>query len=149
MQLRPIDAADIDSLAAWLPSTAAAAGCDRWSTAEALRKAIDNKSVLVGGEAGAQSFIELERRAPRRDAACVRFLAVPPDRRRLGIGHRTALALEERLAASTKQMYVSIPARLGLALYFWLRLGYRPLTQRDWPAPPDDQPSVWMVRELR
>jgi len=74
---------------------------------------------------------------------------VAPDRRRLGTGHRSALALETRLPASIRRVYVSIPARLGLALYFWLRLGYRPLTQRDWPAAPDDAPGVWMVRELR
>ncbi len=85
---------------------------------------------------------------PQRNSARVRFLAVDPGRRRLGVGSRAALALEERLAPSAKEIYVSVPARLGLAFYFWLRLGYRPLTQRDWPYPPEESPSVWMVRSL-
>ena len=82
-------------------------------------------------------------------AAHVKLLAVAPDKRRLGIGGRAALALERRLRRSAKRLYVLVPSRIGIALYFWLRLGYRPLTQRDWPEAPADAPSTWMVRELR
>jgi hypothetical protein len=42
-----------------------------------------------------------------------------------------------------------VPSDLGLALYFWLRLGYRPLLQRDWPAPVEGKTAAWMQRELR
>jgi hypothetical protein len=80
--------------------------------------------------------------------AQVRFLAVEPGRRRLGAGGRAALALERKLKRSARAIYVLIPEHLGLALYFWLRLGYRPLTQGDWPVAPDEGASTWMVREL-
>jgi len=149
MELRPIAEADLPLLATWLPETAQAAGCDRWSAPDAPGDAMGDPSVVVGEENGEQSFLEYTAGEPQRGAARVHFLAVPPDRRRLGTGHRSALALEARLPASIGRVYVSIPARLGLALYFWLRLGYRPLTQREWPAPPDDAPAVWMVREVR
>lgn len=146
MELRPIAEADLPALQAWLPETARAAGCERWSTLEALRDARARADVLIGE--GAESFLEYATNEPKRGAARVRLLAVPPDLRRLGTGHRSALALEARLPAPIKRVYVSIPPRLGLALYFWLRLGYRPLTQREWPAAPEDAPAVWMVREL-
>ena len=149
MELRTLAAADVAALAGWLPAAARQAGCDRWSDAEALREAIGSRQVLIASKHDAQSFIDYQMGAPARDAAHVRFLAVPSGQRRVGTGHQSALALEQRLPASIKRVYVSVPARLGLALYFWLRLGYRPLTQREWPAPPDDPPSVWMVRELR
>ena len=43
---------------------------------------------------------------------------------------------------------VRVPATNGVALYFWLRLGYRPLASRSWPAPAGAQAGTWMVREL-
>ncbi len=54
----------------------------------------------------------------------------------------------KRLRRSSRRVYVLVPSKLGLALYFWLRLGYRPLTQREWPAGPESTPSVWMMRDL-
>lgn len=149
MELRQLAERDLPALASWLPATAREAGCDRWSSPEALRPAVGSTDVLVGEARDGLSFLEYAAGQPARGAALVRFLAVPPDRRRLGTGHRSALALEARLPASIKRAYVSIPAGLGLALYFWLRLGYRPLTQSDWPVAPKDAPAVWMVRELR
>lgn len=139
----------MDRLAAWLPRAAAEAGCARWADPAALREAIDSTSVALAIEATGEAFLEYEAGAPARGDAVVRFLAVEPGCRRLGIGYRTALALEERLARKAKQCYVAIPARLGLALYFWLRLGYRPLTRAEWPAVPEDAPAAWMVRGLR
>ncbi len=144
MELRSLRAADLPALAAWLPRAAAEIGCRRWDSEGALRTAVGKKSALVGPDC----FVAIEAGAPARDAARVDFLAVAPGRRRLGIGGRAALAVEQRLASSTACVYVNVPATLGLALYFWLRLGYRPLTQRDWPAPPEAPPSIWMVREL-
>jgi GNAT superfamily N-acetyltransferase len=143
--LRPLRAGDIDRLAAWLPRAAAEAGCERWADAGALRDA--GARVALAEDGHGEAFVEYE--SGRRGDATVRFLAVEPGRRRLGIGYRTVLALEERLAATAKRCYVAVPARLGLALYFWLRLGYRPLTQADWPRPPGEPPATWMARELR
>lgn len=149
MRLRPIRRGDVAALSTWLPHAAAQIDCDRWSEAGALDAAIAQQHVLVGDEDGASALLEYATDAPERGAAQVRFMAVAPDCRRLGIGGRTALALERRLTRSMSKIYVRMPERLGLALYFWLRVGYRPLTQRDWPVAPDGAIATWIVRDLR
>lgn len=148
MELRPVYEGDLAALAEWLPSVANELGCDRWLNEDALPAAIGENGLFVADEGATLSFVDYEVGTPKRDAARVRLLAVRPDQRRLGIGSRAALAVEERLRGSATRCYVLVPAKLGLAFYFWLRLGYRPLTQREWPAPPAERPSVWMVRGL-
>lgn len=149
MGLRPIRTSDLETLACWLPRAAAEAGCERWADERALTEAVGSKHVLVDRANAADSFVAYEMGAPEGDAAQVVFLAVAPDRRRAGSGSGAVLALERRLARSARRCYAPVPARLGLALYFWLRLGYRPLTQAAWPRPPAEAPAVWMVRTLR
>jgi hypothetical protein len=148
MELRPLRLSDIDAIESWLPRAAADARCDRWSDANALRDAAGRKQVVVCVEDGPAALLEYDTDAPCAGAAQVRFLAVEPGARRLGAGGRAALALERKLKRSARAIYVLIPEHLGLALYFWLRLGYRPLTQGDWPVAPDEGASTWMVREL-
>jgi GNAT superfamily N-acetyltransferase len=122
--------------------------CDRWSSEDALRDALGRDDTLLYHDDAGEAFLAYELHTPKRDAARIDLLAVAADKRRLGIGSRAALALEKRLARPAKRIYVAVPARIGLALYFWLRLGYRPLTQGEWPQGPEDPPSAWMVREL-
>jgi GNAT superfamily N-acetyltransferase len=149
MELRTLRAGDIDALSLWLVRAAADAGCDRWSSESALRSAAGAEHVFVAIEDGSRALVEYQIGVPKRGSAQVRFLAVEPDRRRLGTGGRAALALERRLARSVSRLYVLVPERMGLALYFWLRLGYRPLTQAEWPVGPTDGAAAWMLRELR
>ena len=149
MGLRPIRTSDLETLASWLPHTAAEAGCERWADEAALIDAIASKPVLVDGANPTESFVAYETGAPERNAVQVVFLAVAPGRRRVGSGSGAVLALERRLARSARRCYVQVPARLGLAPYFWLRLGYRPLTQAEWPRLPAEAPAVWMARTLR
>jgi GNAT superfamily N-acetyltransferase len=144
--LRPLRKGDVASIFAWLPDAARAAGCDRLTEPAAL---MDATKVLVAVESEPSGVVQFETGAPHADAALVRALIVAPDRRRLGIGGRAAVALERRLARTAKRVFVPVPSDFGLALYFWLRLGYRPLTQAEWPAAPGRSPSTWMVRELR
>ena len=142
-RLHPLRRADVATLD-WLPAAAREAGCARWSDSGALDGAVGAPGVLVAGEC----IIECDVGSPDAGCATVRFIAVAPERRRLGSGHRAVLALERRLRKEVARCYVAVPARTGLALYFWLRLGYRPLTQHEWPGAPPDAPSVWMMREL-
>ena len=144
--LRPLRESDIEGLLSWLPDAARAAGCKAWSNAASVSTAIERDDVLVAGDSGA--FLHVECGEPQSGAARVRFLAVDPSQRRLGLGGRVALALEERLRGPAEKIYVTVPSDIGLALYFWLRLGYRPLTQQEWPARPKREPSVWMVRTI-
>ncbi len=146
VRLRPLRAAGVDQLAAWLPDVAIAAGCDQWTSADELRTATGNRTVLTAGS-DYNCFLAYELGSPYAGAALVRLLAVAPDARRVGLGGRVALALEKRLAASTKQIYVDVRSRIGIALYFWLRLGYRPLLRYDTP---DSTPAlaVRLVRDI-
>jgi GNAT superfamily N-acetyltransferase len=147
MPLRPLRAADVAALSGWLPGVAAEAGCDRWAGVKALRA---TSTALLYGDDHAEAFVAYEMDAPLPGCARIDLLAVAAERRRLGSGSRAALALERKLARSTKRLYVRVPSRTGLALYFWLRLGYRPLTQREWPVVPEGgDAAVWMVRQLR
>jgi GNAT superfamily N-acetyltransferase len=144
MTLRPVHKSDIETLATWLPKIAAGAGCKRWASEAALPHALAGAGALVSDDC----FLAYRAGTPLPRAAKIEFLAVPPGRRRLGIGSRAALAIEKQLRRSVDGIYVAVPARLGLALYFWLRLGYRPLLQPDSPSRLDDA-SVWMMRKLR
>ena len=146
MPLRPLRATDLASLSAWLPGVAAAAGCDRWADKDAR---LGDAALIYNDDRGS-AFVAYETDAPLPGCARVELIAVAPEGRRLGTGGRAALALERRLAKTAQRAYVRVPSRIGIALYFWLRLGYRPLTQRGWPvAPAGGDASVWMVRELR
>jgi GNAT superfamily N-acetyltransferase len=147
MPLRSLRTSDAIWITTWLPAIASAIGCERWSSEEALRDSVGRADVLLYHDDAGEAFVAYALDTPRRGAARIDLLAVAPDKRRLGIAGRAAIALEKRLARTTKQIYVAVPSTIGLALYFWLRLGYRPLIQRDWPAPIEAN-STWMVREL-
>ena len=147
MRLHPIRSIDASRLAAWLPDVAAQAGSTAWADPDALTRSLHDPQVLTDDEATA--FLAFELTSPVPSAARVDFLAISPQRRRLGIGGRAALALERRLRGKAKSVYTLVPASIGLALYFWLRLGYQPLTRADWPATAKNRsPSVWMRREF-
>jgi ribosomal protein S18 acetylase RimI-like enzyme len=146
--LRSLRASDVGSLATWLPAAAASVGCERWPDEASLRAAAGRSDVLLFRDRAGEAFIAYDIDAPVPGAVRIELLAVAPDRRRLGLGSRAALALEKRIGRSAERIYVAVPATTGLALYFWLRLGYRPLLQREWPAPLDGV-SAWMMRDLR
>jgi GNAT superfamily N-acetyltransferase len=134
---------DIEAVSSWLPAVATAAGYGDWDEA-ALCTALATGQALTD----ADSLVTFRIGSPVTDAAQIEFLAVRPERRRLGIGGRLVLSVERKLKASIEEIYVSVPSRIGLALYFWLRLGYRPLLQSEWPSKPDGV-SIWMKRRLR
>ena len=148
MELRPAGKDDLASLAEWLPGTAAKLGCARWATEDAIAEDRDDGPLLIAEQGVPEGIIDYQVGAPEQGAARIRLLAVRSDRRRLGIGSRAVLALEERLRRTAARCFVLVPANLGLAFYFWLRLGYRPLNQREWPASSEEREAVWMVRPL-
>lgn len=91
---------------------------------------------------------------PLPGAAAVSFLAVDPARRFRGLGGEAGLALEKHLRAALKvdKVFAPVPDGRGLAVYFWLRLGYRPLlhSQAPWPLAglsAEPRPGIWLVRE--
>lgn len=147
MRLHSIRPADAERLATWLPGVAAEADWADWADPDALSRSVHDPQVLT--DESSTVFLAYELASPILSAARVDFLAVSPEERRLGIGGRTALALERRLRGKTKSVYTLVPASIGLALYFWLRLGYQPLTEREWPVTREStEPSIWMKRDL-
>jgi GNAT superfamily N-acetyltransferase len=145
-RLRPLTQAHLRVSEGWLPSLPGVD--DDLASAIAAARARGEALAVINGDAA--GLLTYETNVPERGAARIKLLAVAPDRRRLGIGGRAAIALERRLArAGIERAYVIVPSDLGLAFYFWLRLGYRPLLQRDWPAPVEGKTAAWMLRDLR
>lgn len=58
-----------------------------------------------------------------------------------------AVPLVERAARrqDARRARVLVPGSNGVAFYFWLRLGYRPLPVAPWPR---EGSGAWMVRDL-
>lgn len=148
MSLRRVQASEIAPLSEWLSPIAMAAGATPYASAADLQHASTEQDLLLYREAAGEAFIALSKDVPVRQALRISFIAVPKATRRLGIGGRAALAAEKRAAASARCIYVSVSSVTGIALYFWLRLGYRPLMRREWPHELDGS-SSWMVRYLR
>jgi GNAT superfamily N-acetyltransferase len=92
---------------------------------------------------------------PRPDAATFALVTVDPSRRYAGLGAELVVAVETLLRDrwGVVESLAPVPAGRGLAVYFWLRLGYRPLTISEAPgsvagltgAPYE---GIWMSRRL-
>jgi len=93
----------------------------------------------------------LNRRAPYPVAnwLTVGFMALAEPYRGRGLGSEAVVVLEEdaRRRGLAHRFAAGVSVDAGRALYFWLRLGYRPLLQADRPWPSPRGGVVWMVRE--
>jgi GNAT superfamily N-acetyltransferase len=92
--------------------------------------------------------------APVEGSASVPFLAIAPPRRFRGLGGEAALALERHLRHrfAIERLLAPVPDGRGLAVYFWLRLGYRPLlsSQAPWPLvslSAEAKPGILLARD--
>ncbi len=84
---------------------------------------------------------------PSRGSATIDLVATPADQARRGAGMTAARLVEgEMRAAGISRVYAQAPAAHGIAVYFWIRLGYRPLLRPAWPC---ERPGVgWMMRDI-
>jgi GNAT superfamily N-acetyltransferase len=91
--------------------------------------------------------------APTAGSANITFLGIDPARRFRGLGGEAGLGLDRWLRGKGYQrVYAPVPEGRGLAIYFWLRLGFRPLTTPDAPGPVTglsggEMPGIWMLRD--
>jgi hypothetical protein len=92
--------------------------------------------------------------APQKGTAAIPFISIDPNRRYRGLGGEATLALERHLRSrfDLENVYAPIPDWRGLAVYFWLRQGYRPVTSNEAPWPltglvPEPRPGIWMLRD--
>lgn len=75
------------------------------------------------------------------------WLAVDRPLRGEGYGASAVTTIEHQAFKKNKltEACVLVPINNGIALYFWLRLGYRPLNRSTKPQP---YAGTWMVRSL-
>jgi ribosomal protein S18 acetylase RimI-like enzyme len=164
--LRPLLEADLPLVEPWYDRSARAAGLHaaRWEAE--LRRHFEEAQSQPGqelqaivlalrqaqDEAGKGEVIGLlDWRAsyPAEGWLAVCFLAVAESYRGRGLGSEAIFALEEdaRRRGLARHFTAGVAADAGRALYFWLRLGYRPLLQVDVPWPSSRPGVIWMVRE--
>lgn len=154
LTLRPAVDADVAWLDGWLTSVAASVAygdatgaglglslVDRTRAERSLRARIIMRD---GGDAG---LVVYRVDAPQRGSAIIEIIATPPEQARRGSGTSAAAAVEDELrAAGVRVVYAPAPVVHGIATYFWIRLGYRPLLRGEWPC---ERPDVaWLAREL-
>jgi hypothetical protein len=111
--------------------------------------------VMSGRDGGPVGLAVVLLGQPTTGATCVPFIAIDPVARFRGLGGEAGLALERltRERWQTQRVLAPVPERRGLAVYFWLRLGYRPLTRAEAPWPlvglnGRAGPGIWMARDL-
>ena len=111
VRLRPLLPAEAAQVAAWCPGY-------NGDAQELL-------AVLAGEElVGAVGYRLGE---PAAGWCSIGLAVVAPDRRGFGLGSEAVRALEGlAVAAGARCFRALVPESLGLAFYFWLRLGYRP-----------------------
>ena len=134
--------------APWL----AAALKPEWRSADLKHWLDSGKAVAIrdrGQELMGLAIVVLDR--PVEHGATILFLVVEPERRYRGLGGEAAIAIDRRLRQrGYRQVFAPVPDTRGLAVYFWLRLGFRPLLRQDalWPlfGLGAEQPTgIWML----
>ena len=154
ISLRPVIAADAAWLDIWLTRVAESVGYDEIDGAlpgrSLFARTRRERSVQAriverdGADAGLLVYLTA---APKRGSAIIELVATPPALARRGSGMGAAALAEYELRASGARMvYAPAPAVHGIAMYFWIRLGYRPLMRAQWPC--ERAGVAWLVREL-
>jgi len=151
--LRPFDAGDSEWIDGWLGSIAASVGykMNGGSPGEWLRGRLARERHLrvavIERDGRAAGVIAYRMRAPRRNAAMIELVATSPSEARRGTGTAAAALVQEFLRTEgVRVAYAPAPAVHGIDVYFWIRLGYRPLPRGEWPCAVDG--VAWMRRDL-
>jgi len=126
-----------------------------WTMADFEVARSRSEGILVSDADGAAIGLALlGRDFPSPGDATILMLAVDPARRYRGLGGEAGLAVEAlaRAQLGASRVYVGVPEGRGLAVYFWLRLGFRPLGVAEAPDVPlgltsESKPGIWMLRE--
>ena len=150
VRLSALDPGALDAMP-WLD----AALSPEWLRDDLVAAVRDHEGVLICDADGApigMAVVFGDSPAPRD--ATIAFLTVDPARRFRGLGGEAGIELERQLREHRGYMrvYAPVPEGRGLAVYFWLRLGFRALSGAEAPTAPlgltaDSKPGIWMVRE--
>jgi hypothetical protein len=138
---RPEDAA---WLTTWLPDVAAGAGHTDFDLTEWVASERAQIIVVDGTDAGVVGY---RLHAPAADAAMLTLVAMPRERARRGAGMAASALIEPMLRdAGVRVVYAPATAAHGISMYFWIRLGYRPLPRAEWPCLRAG--IAWLSREI-
>jgi hypothetical protein len=140
--LRAYDPSDDAWLSSWAPGVAASVGydADGLTSDEVEARIIERDKRPVG-------VLVFRRHAPSGDAAMIEFVGVQPADARAGSGMRAAAMIEDELRGEgVQRLFAAAPAAHGIAMYFWIRLGYRPLLRGAWPCVRDG--VAWLERRI-
>lgn len=154
LALRPIAAADADWLDGWLAPVAASVGYSELGAElpgerllDALRVEHGLQGRIVVRDGDAVGLVVYRLHAPRDGAAIVEMVATQPEHARRGSGMTAVAAVEDALRTQgVRAVHAPAPAAHGIATYFWIRLGYRPLLRAEWPCARAG--VAWLMREL-
>jgi hypothetical protein len=137
--LRPLRADDAEAIERWYDKAMCLAGSPV-PLEDALRAASRRGAFALTAGTSPEPFglavVALDK--PEPGWATVTLLAIAGLEQRDAAAGGVAL-LETRLRGEARDIRASMPLETGLALYFWLRLGYRPVASGG---------GLWMIREL-
>ncbi len=92
--------------------------------------------------------------APVEGAFAAPLIAIEPAQRFQGLGGEAARGIERYLRAKrgAERLYAPVPETRGPGVYFWLRLGFRPLLASEAPWPltgltAEARAGVWLLRD--
>lgn len=156
LALRELTEVDAAALTIWLAEAVATSKGRKAPSAqdEALARQLlashrPQPLVAVQRDGGAPIGLLVYRLGePEADWVTIAFLAMAPLLRGRGLGGEAVLAFEEAAASQGWGANFRVPIHPdnGLALYFWLRLGYRPVSPCDFVFQPAAEAALWMVR---
>ncbi len=144
--LRDASGDDAAWLGEWLPAVAASVGYEGASTRVGRGKARATTRIIErDGERAGVLIYRLH--GPKRGAAIIELIATPPGYARRGSGMKAAALVEDDLyTRGVREIFAPAPAAHGIAMYFWIRLGYRPLERDAWPCAREG--VAWLVRSI-
>lgn len=148
--LRPLSGSDLPWLETWLEGVAAsvgygAAGLISGSAGRAVAKSAHPRVIERGDRA--VGLLVYRLRVPDKESAIIDFVGTPREEARRGAGLAAASRVEHELApAGCRRIYAPAPAMHGIDVYFWIRLGYRPLLRDWWPC--EREGIAWFRRDL-
>jgi len=130
---------DIEAIARWYAKAIVLAG---WPVPlRNLLGSTDRRRTLVltdGVNQGPIGLMAVAVGDPNPGWATVNLLAIARQEGR-DIAALGVALLEAHLQREASRIRAAVPLDVGLALYFWLRLGYRPVVSAE---------RLWMIRDL-
>jgi len=137
--LSPLLERDIQPIARWYPRATVLAGSPA-PLSELLDSTHDRRILVLTDGVNQAPFglIAVALNAPEPGWATVDLLAIGRQEERDMARWGVAL-LETHLRGEASHIRAAVPLDVGLALYFWLRLGYRPVVSGR---------GLWMISHL-